>query len=149
MMSAMRKATIPLLMAICSAVPNLGAQDRPSISIRDKGPDTVAPASAVEWDPLKAQKDIEVGSYYLRRGSYDAALERFQEAAKLHPGLALPHLKLGETYEKKKDLPMAVASYRKYLDLYKSAPDGSSVRKRIEQLEKQIARDSDAHETHK
>ena len=144
MMSAMRKARILLLLATCAAVPNLGAQDRPSISIRDKEQSTVSPASTVEWDPLKANKDIEIGTFYLRRGSYDAALERFQEAAKLHAGLALPYLKLGETYEKKKDLPMAVASYRKYLELYKAAPDGNSVRKHIEQLEKQIARDAHA-----
>jgi tetratricopeptide (TPR) repeat protein len=140
----MRKAQILLLMAICAAVPSLGAQDRPTISIRDKGESTASPANTVEWDPLKANKDIEVGTFYLRRGSYDAALERFQEAAKLHPGLALPYLKLGETYEKRKDLPMAVASYRKYLELYKAAPDGNSVRKHIEQLDKQIARDAHA-----
>jgi tetratricopeptide (TPR) repeat protein len=137
----MRKATILLLMATCAAAPNLGAQDRPSISIRDKAESTASP-NAVEWDPLKAQKDIEIGTFYLRRGGYDAALERFQEAAKLHPGLALPYLKLGETYERKKDLPMAVTSYRKYLELYKAAPDGNSVRKHIEQLEKQIAHDT-------
>ena len=139
----MRKTTILLLLATCAAVPNLGAQDaqgRPSISIRDKEENTASPAST--WDPLKANKDIEIGTFYLKRGSYDAALERFQEAAKLHAGLALPYLKLGETYEKKKDLPMAVASYRKYLELYRAAPDGSSVRKHIEQLEKQIAHDA-------
>ena len=44
---------------------------------------------------------------------------------------------------------MALTSYRKYLDLYKTAPDSNSVRKHIEQLEKQIARDSDAHGEHK
>jgi tetratricopeptide (TPR) repeat protein len=95
-----------------------------------------------QWDPLKANKDMEVGTYYLKRGNYDAAIDRFEEAARLQPGLARPYLKLGETYEKKKDLPMAVAAYRKYLELYKTAPDGKSVRKRIEDLEKRIAREN-------
>ena len=95
-----------------------------------------------QWDPLKANKDMEVGTYYLKKGNYDAAIDRFEEAARLQPGLARPYLKLGETYEKKKDLPMAVASYRKYLELYRSAPDGNSVRKRIEGLEKRIAQEA-------
>lgn len=101
-----------------------------------------APETTPAWDPLKANKDLEVGTYYLKKGNYDAAIDRFEEAAKLQPGLARPYLKLGETYEKKKDLPMALASYRKYLELYRSAPDAKSVTKRIEALEKQIARET-------
>jgi tetratricopeptide (TPR) repeat protein len=93
-----------------------------------------------EWDPLRANKSMEVGTYYLKRGNYDAAIDRFEEAARFQPNLARPHLKLGETWEKKKDLPKAVAAYRRYLELYRTAPDGNKVRKRIEGLERQIAR---------
>jgi RNA polymerase II-associated protein 3 len=93
-----------------------------------------------EWNPLKANKDMEVGTFYFKKGNYDAAIDRFEEAARLQPGLARPYLKLGETYEKKKDLPMAVASYRKYLELFRAAPDAKKIQKRIEGLEKQIAR---------
>jgi len=95
-----------------------------------------------EWDPLRANKSMEVGTYYLKRGNYDAAIDRFEEAARLQPGLARPYLKLGETYEKKKDLPKAAASYRKYLELYRTAPDGNKIRKRIEGLERQMAREA-------
>ena len=97
--------------------------------------------TAPEWDPLRANKDMEVGTFYLKKGNYDAAIDRFEEAARLQPGLARPFLKLGETYEKKKDLPKAVESYRKYLELYKTAPDGNKIRKRIEGLEKRMARE--------
>jgi len=94
------------------------------------------------WDPLRANKSMEVGTFYLKSGNYDAAIDRFEEAARLQPNLARPYLKLGETYEKKKDLPKAVASYRKYLELYRTAPDGNKIRKRIEGLERQIAREA-------
>ena len=99
-----------------------------------------APETAPAWDPLKANKDMEVGSFYFKKGNYDAAIDRFEEAARLQPGLARPYLKLGETYEKKKELSKAVESYRKYLELYRTAPDEKDIRKRIEGLEKQIAR---------
>ena len=94
------------------------------------------------WDPLRANKSLEVGTFYLKKGNYDAAIDRFEEAARLQPGLARPFLKLGETYEKKKDLPRAVAAYRKYLELYRTAPDGNKIRKRIEGLERQIVREA-------
>jgi tetratricopeptide (TPR) repeat protein len=93
-----------------------------------------------EWDPLKANKDMEVGTFYFKKGQYDAAIDRFEEAARVQPGLARPYVLLGETYEKTKNLPMAVASYRKYLELFRAAPDGKKISKRIEELEKRIAR---------
>jgi tetratricopeptide (TPR) repeat protein len=95
-----------------------------------------------EWDPLRANKSMEVGTFYLKRGNYHAAIDRFEEAARLQPNLARPHLKLGETYEKMKDLPKAVAYYRKYLELYRTAPDGNKIRKRIAELEQRIAREA-------
>jgi len=87
------------------------------------------------WDPLHASKSIEVGIFYKKKGNYDAAIERFEDAARLQPGLARPFLLLGEVYEKKHDPVSAVTAYRKYLDLYHTAPDREDILKRIEKLE--------------
>jgi tetratricopeptide (TPR) repeat protein len=120
----MRKAFIAAIFTVCLVLTRAAAQE-----ITDAQP----------WDPLKANKDIEVGTYYLKRGNYDAAIDRFEEAARLHPGLALPYLKLGQTYEKKKDWQSAIESYRKYLDVDNTAPDGKDIRKRIRTLEQRLA----------
>jgi tetratricopeptide (TPR) repeat protein len=127
----MRAVATILFLTACLAV-------APAIS---RAQDSAAsdPTTASEWNPLQANKDLEVGSFYLKKKNYDAAIDRFKEAARLHPGLARPYLMLGETYEKKKDLKTAVASYRKYLELYRAAPDKKKVQKRIDKLEKQIA----------
>src|SRR4051812_4348831 len=116
---------------------------RQSTTARDDSVSEFKPAA--EWDPLKANKDLEVGTFYFKKGNYDAAIDRFEEAARLHPGLAMPYFKLGETYEKTKNLPKAVESYRKYLELYKSAPDANSVKKKIEGLEKKMGRENEKH----
>jgi len=115
--------------------PSPAAAQAPAQEIAEVNSDPV-------WDPLRANKSMEVGTFYLKRKNYDAAIDRFEEAARLQPNLARPHLKLGETWEKKKDLPKAVAAYRKYLELYRTAPDGNKIRKRIEGLEKQMAREA-------
>ena len=106
----------------------------------EKGPppppaEVVAPEPVKpEWDPLRAHKNIEVGSYYLRTGNYSAAVDRFQEAARLQPGLAEPFRLLGRAYEKKRDPQNAIKAYRKYLELYRTAPDRKEILRQIEKL---------------
>jgi tetratricopeptide (TPR) repeat protein len=93
------------------------------------------------WDPLHANKSVEVGTFYMRKGDYDAAIDRFEEAARLQPGLARPYLLLGEVYEKKNDPASAVSAYRTYLKLYRTAPDREKILERIERLQSKIKHD--------
>jgi tetratricopeptide (TPR) repeat protein len=86
------------------------------------------------WDPLRAEKDIEVGKYYMRKGDLDAAMDRFQDAAKAKPGYAIPFRYLGEAQEKKGMKREAIKSYTRYLDLYPHADDGTKIRKKIQKL---------------
>jgi Flp pilus assembly protein TadD len=73
--------------------------------------------------------------FYMRKGNYDAAIDRFAEAARYQPTLARPWLLLGETYEKKHDTAHAIASYKKYLEVFPGAEDAAKVQKRIAVLE--------------
>jgi len=90
------------------------------------------------WDPMRAEKDIEVGKYYMRKGDVDAAIDRFQDAAEAKPGYALPFRYLGEAYEKLGNKKQAVKSYQRYVDLYPHAEDGDKIRKKIEKLHQEI-----------
>jgi tetratricopeptide (TPR) repeat protein len=90
------------------------------------------------WDPLRAEKDLEVGKYYMHKGDVDAAIDRFEDAAAAKPGYALPFRYLGEAYEKKGKKKPAVKAYQRYLDLYPHAEDGDKIRKKIEKLHKEI-----------
>ena len=93
------------------------------------------------WDPLRAEKDLEVGQYYMRKGDLDAAIDRFQDATEAKPGYAVPFKYLGEAQEKKGLRKQAIKSYQRYLDLYPHAEDGDKVRKKIEKLWKETAKD--------
>jgi cytochrome c-type biogenesis protein CcmH/NrfG len=94
------------------------------------------------YDPLHAAKSVEVGTFYMRKGEYDAAIDRFQEAARLQPGLAKPYLLLGEVYEKKGDAGSAVEAYRTYLKLYRTAPDRARILERIQRLDSKSKHDA-------
>lgn len=91
-----------------------------------------------KWDPLRAEKDIEVGKYYMKKGDLDAAIDRFQDATDAKPGYAIPFLYLGEAYEKKGKKKQAVKAYQRYLDLYPHAEDGDKIRKKIVKLHAEI-----------
>jgi tetratricopeptide (TPR) repeat protein len=92
------------------------------------------------WDPLRADKDLEVGQYYMRKGDVDAAMDRFQDAILAKPGYALPFRYLGEAQEKKGLKRDAIKSYSRYLDLYPHAEDKAKVEKRIEKLRGEVER---------
>jgi tetratricopeptide (TPR) repeat protein len=99
-----------------------------------------SPAEPPPFDPLHAEKNIEVGNYYMKKGNYDAAIERFQEAARLKPNFARPYRLLGEAYEKKGDKAEAVKAYRKYLEILPAAEDASKIHKRVEKLSRELER---------
>jgi tetratricopeptide (TPR) repeat protein len=93
------------------------------------------------WDPLRAEKDLEVGQYYMKKGDLDAAIDRFQDATAAKPGYAIPFRYLAEAQEKKGLKKQAIKSYQRYLDLYPHAEDGDRVRKKIDKLYKDIQRE--------
>jgi len=93
------------------------------------------------WDPLRAEKDLEVGQFYMRKGDVDAAIDRFQDATIAKPGYAVPFRYLAEAQEKKGLKKQAIKSYQRYLDLYPHAEDGNKVRKKIDKLYKEVEKE--------
>ena len=90
------------------------------------------------WDPLRAEKDLEVGQYYMHKGDVDAAIDRFQDATIAKPGYAVPFRYLGEAQEKKGLKKEAIKSYQRYLDLYPHAEDADKIRKKIDKLRSEV-----------
>ena len=67
------------------------------------------------FNPLQANKELQVGIEYFRRRSYKAAAGRFREATNWNPNLAEAWLRLGEAEEKRKNRKDAKDAYAKYL----------------------------------
>jgi tetratricopeptide (TPR) repeat protein len=128
------------------AKPTPGTQDQPAKPPAKPVPNKDSAASSAPdqpiYDPLRAEKDLEVGQYYMRKGDVDAAIDRFEDAAIAKPGYAVPYRFLGEAQEKKGLKKKAIKSFQRYLDLYPHAEDGDKVRKRIEKLRKEVEKEA-------
>ncbi len=91
--------------------------------------------------PPGAAKDVEIGNYYFRKGSYRAALSRFKEAAEADPTYAAAYLGLGKVYEKVGLKRKALDAYQKYLDSLpseKDAEEAKAVHRAMTRLEKEL-----------
>jgi tetratricopeptide (TPR) repeat protein len=142
------------VVALSSTISHAYAQDPPPSSPPPSQPAPAKPKpnadSAVQsaeeqpkWDPLRAEKDLEVGKYYMKKGDVDAAIDRFQDATEAKPGYAIPFRFLGEAYERKGKKKQAAKAYQRYLDLYPHAEDGDKIRKKIEKLHQEIDKEKE------
>jgi len=83
------------------------------------------------FNPVQANKELQVGLEYWHKHSYKAAAMRFREATRWNPNLAEAWLRLGEAEEKRKNFKDAREAYQKYLDLQPEAKDAAEIRKKI------------------
>ena len=86
------------------------------------------------WDPLRAMKDVEIGTYYYKAGNYKAAISRFREALEFKPRDAVATIKLAEALEKNGELGQARAQYEAYLAILHDGPSAGEARKALERL---------------
>jgi tetratricopeptide (TPR) repeat protein len=148
---ASKPAIVSLGVALFVFVRIAGAQDPPadapakqqppaptSKSKQNKDSAAQSAPDQPKWDPMRADKDIEVGKYYLRKGDLDAAMDRFQDAIEAKPGYAIPFRYVGEIYEKQGKKKPAVKAYQRYVDLYPNGEDADKIRKKIEKLHEEI-----------
>jgi tetratricopeptide (TPR) repeat protein len=61
---------------------------------------------------LKAAHDVEVGDEYFEAKNYNAALQRYKDAADEKPGDAAIHVRLGRVFEKVGQIPQAIEQYK-------------------------------------
>lgn len=103
-------------------------------------PEPALPGSNVDdklllpWDPHRADKDIEVGNYYLRLKNYRAALDRFNDALAYKPGDAEATYGLAVTEEKLDLLAQAYKNYQEYLKILPGGPHAKEAQDAIQRI---------------
>lgn len=90
------------------------------------------------YNPLLAEKDLEVGIYYFKTKSYDAAIERLKSSLVHRPNYARPRWFLAQAYEKKGEFEEAIQYYREYVAILPDTKEGKEARAKIEKLTKKL-----------
>lgn len=112
-------------------------KDRPPVVTKEEEPkeeDENLKTQDYSFNPLQAQKEVTVGNYYFKKGSYRAAENRFREATKWNQSYGEAWLRLGEAAAKQKDMKTAKEAYAKYLELSPDAKDAAEIRKKLEKM---------------
>lgn len=84
------------------------------------------------FNPLQSQKEIKIGKYYFKKGSYKAALRRFEEALKWDPNSGEALLGLGEVHTKLGDKKAAREVYTRFLEVNPDSKEAAAIRKKLE-----------------
>jgi len=134
MKRTVRAALVPFF-ALSSSLAIICAQQQPA----KPGAPKNDPVKAVPSD--SATKSVEIGDFYLRRGKYQAALSRFQDALKTDSHYAPAYREMGRVYEKMGQWKKSLDAYQKYLDELPSAKDAreaKEIHKAIARMQKEI-----------
>ncbi|MGH9509107.1 MAG: hypothetical protein ACRD2M_04155 [Terriglobales bacterium] len=86
------------------------------------------------YDPHAAEKDVEVGEYYLKRGNLKAAIARFRSALYNKPNDALATFRLAQGLEKARHLAEARENYQRYLKILPKGEFAAECQKALERL---------------
>ncbi|MFZ0481380.1 MAG: tetratricopeptide repeat protein [Terriglobales bacterium] len=86
------------------------------------------------WNPMKAQKDVEIGDYYFRRKNYRAAMDRYKEALYYKENDAVATYRLAVCLEKLGDKDEARKDFEQYLKILPEGPLSKDARASLEKL---------------
>ena len=86
------------------------------------------------YDPHRAEKNVEVGDYLMRRKNYRAAESRYREALEYKPNDALATFRLAVALEKMGERDEARQRYQEYLKILPQGKLAADARKALERL---------------
>ena len=86
------------------------------------------------YDPHKAEKDVEVGDFYVARKNYEAAISRYRSALGWKPNDATATFHLAEALEKAGQLEESRKSYQDYLRILPHGPNAAQAKTAVQRL---------------
>jgi outer membrane protein assembly factor BamD (BamD/ComL family) len=113
---------------------------RPPGLIRDtdtaEGKEDAEAVKPKEYNPVEAEKNLQVGNYYLKGKNYDAAIMRYLEALEYQPDFVKAFDALARAYEKNKQFDKAADVCRDFLRKNPDSPKAEDFKSLLKRLEK-------------
>jgi tetratricopeptide (TPR) repeat protein len=88
------------------------------------------------WNPYKANKDIQVGDFYFKRGNFKGALDRYKDALYYKQGDAVATFRMGECEVKLGNKEEAKKYFQQYLKILPDGPLAKEAHSSLAKLEK-------------
>jgi tetratricopeptide (TPR) repeat protein len=88
------------------------------------------------YNPMMAEKCVEVGNFYFKRRNYQAAIGRYLEALEHQPNLFEAFSALGRAYEKDGQPEKALGVYKDFLTKFPDSSKAPEFRSKVAKLEK-------------
>ncbi len=133
-LTAVRRLGIPsLLLPLALGL----ADERPAgqAQLVDEDEDFARPERAYAFNPVQAGKELKVGNYYFKKGSYAAAATRYLEATRWDGSSVDAYWRLGLSHERLRNPREAIAAYTRCLALDPAGKRAREARRRIERME--------------
>ena len=135
-----------LLLPLALGLADDQAENKPAFAERpaehselvDEDEDFAQPERTYAFNPVQASKELKVGNYYFKKGSYAAAATRYLEATRWDSNFADAFWRLGMTHEKLQNPREAIAAFARYLALDPTGKKGREVRRRLERMEQSL-----------
>jgi len=86
------------------------------------------------YDPHRAEHNVEVGDYLMKRKSYRAAESRYREALEYKPNDAIATFRLAVVLEKMGEVTESRQRYQEYLKILPHGPLAADAKKALERL---------------
>jgi tetratricopeptide (TPR) repeat protein len=141
-MSTPRSLILTLTAAILLLPPAISAQtgSRKPALIRDtdtaEGKETIEPVKPKEYNPMEAEKNLQIGNFYFKGRNYDAAIMRYLEALEYQPDFVKAFDALARAYEKSKQYDKAAAVCRDFLRKHPGSSKAADFKSMLGRLEK-------------
>lgn len=87
------------------------------------------------FNPMEAEKSVEVGNFYLKRKNYSAAIQRYLEALDYQPNLVTAYEALVRAYEKNDEIDKAITVCNDFLSKFPYSPKADTFRSLLAKLQ--------------
>jgi outer membrane protein assembly factor BamD (BamD/ComL family) len=95
--------------------------------------ENVAPKT-YSFNPIQSAHEMKVGNFYMRKGKYRAAADRYVEATKWDPNSAEAFYHLGEAEEKLENLTNARSAFQRVVQISPDSKEGRDAKRRLEKI---------------
>jgi tetratricopeptide (TPR) repeat protein len=101
------------------------------------GKDTTEAPVPKARDPKLAKQNITIGNFYLKKGNFAAAIQRYLEALEYQSDSIQAFEALARAYEKNGEIAKAISTYKSCIEKNPDLPDTHEIRLKLAKLEKQ------------